>query len=257
MTKPFESVWLRPPRQPKSSGLRRDQIVAAAIELLDAEGLDRLSMRKLGAKLDAGATSLYWYVANKNELLELALDEAWGEVALPDPDEVPWRRALTEFAYSLRETMLAHPWMVTLFGRVPSVGPKAFRLSDFMRRTYRTAGFGAMTAAYANGTLISYVVGQVVPDIALRQTGGRLEDFDTDTVYAAMRQLAGADYPDMVADMIEIQPENPAAARALAFDFGLLCVLDGLESRLREERRDAINSTDRERSRTPRQPDPR
>ena len=85
MTKQFSSVWTRPPRPAKTSGLGRDQIVAAVVELLDAEGLDALSMRKLGAKLNAGATSLYWYVANKDELLELALDEVWGLVDTPEP----------------------------------------------------------------------------------------------------------------------------------------------------------------------------
>ncbi|WP_280294488.1 TetR family transcriptional regulator, partial [Nocardia abscessus] len=61
-----------PPRGPPRRG------VAVGIKFTDAEGLEALSMRKLGAKLGAGATSLFWHVSNKDELLELVLDEFWG-----------------------------------------------------------------------------------------------------------------------------------------------------------------------------------
>ncbi|MFF0490545.1 TetR/AcrR family transcriptional regulator [Nocardia sp. NPDC004068] len=232
MSKPFASVWLRPQRQPRTSGLRREQIVAAAVELLDAEGLDALSMRKLGAKLGAGATSLYWYVANKDELLELALDEAWGEVGVPDPAQASWREVATTMAYRLRATMLAHPWMIALIGRLPSVGPHSFALADGMRRTFLRAGFTGMDVHFANSALISYVLGQVVPDVALTQAGGRIEDYDFDTVKGALTELAGADYPDLVAEYDAAGSRDPATARALAFDFGLICVLDGLNARL-------------------------
>ena len=77
----LDSVWLRPTRERTGQpSLSREQIVRAAIELLDAEGAAGLSMRRLGTKLGSGATSLYWHVANKDELLELAVDEVLGEI---------------------------------------------------------------------------------------------------------------------------------------------------------------------------------
>ncbi|MGK8523410.1 TetR family transcriptional regulator [Nocardia asteroides] len=88
----FTSVWTKQPRRPRTSGLGREQIVAAAVEILDANGLDALSMRKLGAKLGAGATSLYWHVSNKEELLELVLDEFWGMVRTRNPSRRPGGR---------------------------------------------------------------------------------------------------------------------------------------------------------------------
>ena len=57
-----------------------EQIVQTAMALLDQEGLAGLSMRKLAAKLGAGATSLYWYVETKDDLIDLLIDEIWGEV---------------------------------------------------------------------------------------------------------------------------------------------------------------------------------
>ncbi|MEU7138361.1 TetR/AcrR family transcriptional regulator [Nocardia sp. NPDC046473] len=230
MTKQFTSVWLREPRQPKASGLRLDHIIGAAVELLDAEGLESLSMRKIGAKLDAGATSLYWYVANKDELLEWVLDEFWGMVEVPDPDEAPWREVLTTFAYNFRDTLRAHPWGATLIGQLPSMGPNALRLTDRLRRAYVRAGFQGVDIYLASGTVMSYVLGVVTPEIAWTKTYGSV-DINRDEILQMMEAVT-EDYPEMMADYREASPTNPAAARAMAFDFGLLCLLDGLEHRL-------------------------
>ncbi|MGO4617062.1 TetR/AcrR family transcriptional regulator [Nocardia sp. 2YAB30] len=231
MTKQFASVWTREPRQPKASGLRREQIIAAAVEILDAEGLESLSMRKLGAKLRAGATSLYWYVANKDELLELVLDEFWGMVQTPEPEQASWRELLTTFAYSLRATIRAHPWMASLVGQLPSVGPNSLRLSDRLRRAFVRAGFRGVDIYLASGTVMSFVLGQVIPETAWEKAYGG-SGIDSDSMIRVMEGLAG-DYPEMLEDYRVTAPIDPEVGRAMAFDFGLLCVMDGLEARLR------------------------
>ncbi|MBF6396599.1 TetR/AcrR family transcriptional regulator C-terminal domain-containing protein [Nocardia cyriacigeorgica] len=231
MTKQFESVWSREPRQPKSSGLHRDQIVRAAIEILDTEGMDALSMRKLGARLAAGATSLYWYVATKDELLELVLDEFWGMVRVPEPERNTWQEVSTAFAYSMRETMLNHPWVATLLGRLPSIGPNSLRLTDRLRRTFVRAGFEGNDVYLATGTLFSFVLGQILPLIAWKNAYGD-DNVDTSNVMTVLEDL-GADYPEMIHDYRHTVPQDPDVARAVAFDFGLISVLDGLEVRLR------------------------
>ncbi|MFB8274394.1 TetR/AcrR family transcriptional regulator [Nocardia colli] len=232
MTKQFDSVWLREPRQPKASGLRLDHIVGAAVDLLDAEGLDALSMRKIGAKLDAGATSLYWYVANKDELLELVLDEFWGMVEVPESDDASWREVLTTFAYNFRDTLRAHGWSASLIGQLPSMGPNALRLTDRLRRAYIRAGFRGIDIYLASGTVMSYVLGIVTPEIAWAKTYGDV-DINRESIVQMMEEVAG-DYPDMLSDYRALSPVTPDAARAMAFDFGLLCLLDGLEHRLPE-----------------------
>lgn len=230
MTKQFDSVWLREPRQPKASGLRLDHIIGAAVELLDAEGLEALSMRKIGAKLDAGATSLYWYVANKDELLEWVLDEFWGMVEVPESEEAPWREVLTTYAYNFRDALRAHPWGATLIGQLPSMGPNALRLTDLLRRAHVRAGFRGVDIYFASGTVMSYVLGVVTPEIAWAKTYGSV-DINRNDIVEMMEQVTGG-YPEMMADYRKTTPANPEAARAMAFDFGLLCLLDGLEHRL-------------------------
>ncbi|TMR91262.1 TetR/AcrR family transcriptional regulator [Nonomuraea basaltis] len=228
--KQFTSVWLREPRKATSPGRSRYEIVKAAVELLDEEGLAGLSMRKLGAKLSAGATSLYWYVANKDELLELAYDEVWGEMALPGHEEAGWREAASVLAYSMRRAMLRHPWTADLIGRLPALGPNALQLADRMRKMFETAGFTGLDIDFANAALTAYVYGMTIPEIAWNtSTAGHA--YDPDEMREAVSKAA-AQFPDLL-ERIDMQRyEDPQTLRAMAFDFGLVSVLDGLERRL-------------------------
>ncbi|MBO0515534.1 TetR/AcrR family transcriptional regulator, partial [Streptomyces beijiangensis] len=82
--KQVPSVWTRPQRRVREQpALSRDQIVTEALALLDDAGIEALSMRKLGTRLNAGATSLYTHVANKDELIELVVDLVYGEIEVP------------------------------------------------------------------------------------------------------------------------------------------------------------------------------
>ncbi|GGK92287.1 TetR/AcrR family transcriptional regulator C-terminal domain-containing protein [Nocardia jinanensis] len=230
MADQFSSVWTRTPRPPRTSGLDRERIVRAAVAILDKEGLDALSMRRLGAELGAGATSVYWHVANKNELLELALDEIWGAI-----DDAGLERAsglrglLSTFAYNFRSALLAHPWSATLIGQIPSFGPQAFRLTERLRLAFTDAGFRGLDVYLASGTITSFVLGQVVPLIAMEKAHGG--PVDQDQVRQILEQLS-TDYPQMRADYRTLMSEDSALGNAIGFDFGLLCLLDGLEARL-------------------------
>src|SRR5436305_1475437 len=82
--------------------ISRDAIVAAAIGLLDREGLSALSMRRLGEELGAGAASLYWHAGSKDALLELVLDELIRAVEVPDPGRARWQQPRKQTARSQR-----------------------------------------------------------------------------------------------------------------------------------------------------------
>ncbi|MEU7746252.1 TetR/AcrR family transcriptional regulator [Nonomuraea sp. NPDC049158] len=231
-SKQYNSVWFREQRKPASPGPGRSraEIVTAAIELLDDEGLAGLSMRKLGAKLSAGATSLYWYVANKDELLELVYDEIWGEMTAPDPEEVGWRDAASVMAHSMRQVILRHRWSADLIGRLPALGPNALMISDQTRRTFKLAGFAGADIDYANAALTAFVFGMTIPEVAW-DTAMAGYDYDGDELRQTVAKAA-ADYPDLSEAIIATDYEDPRAMRELCFDFGLVSVLDGLERRL-------------------------
>ncbi|MFC5831014.1 TetR/AcrR family transcriptional regulator C-terminal domain-containing protein [Nonomuraea insulae] len=228
--KAFSSVWLREPRKATSPGRSREEIVRAALELLNEEGLDGLSMRKLGARLQSGATSLYWYVANKDELLELAYDEVWSDMVVPDPGRVSWRHSASALAHSMRQAILRRPWAGNLIGRMPALGPNALRVADQMRRMFKVAGFAGLEIDYAGSTLTAYVFGMTIPEVAWNAATAD-HSYDADEMRASVAKAA-AQFPDMLERIDMTSYDDPQAMREMAFDFGLASVLDGLERRL-------------------------
>ena len=104
----------------------------AALHVLDADGLEGFSMRRVAEQLDTGAASLYWHVGSKDGLLDLILEEVIAEQVdvIPDPDPEKWRDQLKEFARTMRRTILSHRDIVEIsIGRVP-MGPNALLLSE-------------------------------------------------------------------------------------------------------------------------------
>ncbi len=223
-------MWFREPRKAASPGRSREEIVMAAVELLDAEGLAGLSMRKLGAKLSAGATSLYWYVAHKDELLELVYDEVWGEMMVPDPEVMGWRETCSVMSHSMRQVILRHPWSADLIGRMPALGPNALRVTDQMHKAFRLAGFTGLDIDYANSTLTAYVFGMTIPQVAW-DAAAKDHDYDQDRLREFVAKAA-AGYPELVERINAVDYDNPQVMREVSFDFGLVSVLDGLERRL-------------------------
>ena len=233
--KPFSSVWTRERKGAREQGLSRDQIVRAAVELLDAEGLDALSMRKLGARLDAGATSLYWHVANKDELIELVMDEVYSGVVLPEAAD--WRETASVFAYGMRQAVFDHPWSASLIGVVPSLGPNALTASDRLMGAFIRAGFEGIDVDYAVTAVVSYTLGATIPEVAWLsslQTAGKSVTELQAAVEPIVMKVA-ADRPNLLERYrcYAEQHHDPLVARRLAFDFGLTALLDGLGTRLR------------------------
>ena len=156
--------------------ISRDAIVAAAIRLLDREGLAALSMRRLADELGAGAASLYWHVGSKDGLLDLVLDEiigegldqvlaeTVGEGEVPDPDPARWREQLKDVARAQRRTSLRHPYLVRItIGRIP-MGPNALRYSEHVLAILRAGGLSPRLAVQGYLLLIATVNGFTVDE---------------------------------------------------------------------------------------------
>ncbi|MEU7131973.1 TetR/AcrR family transcriptional regulator [Streptomyces sp. NPDC046261] len=231
---PIPSVWTRPPRgRREQPALSRDQIVAEAIQLLDAEGLEALSMRKLGTRLGAGATSLYRHVANKDELIELVLDEVYGELHLPaDAGEADWREVTAESAHAMRAMILRHPWLASVLSQVGTayLGPNLMRLSEDMLTLLESAGFTLKEGENAMTTVFSYVIGITSAEAAMLTTltrNGRTENEWAQQMIPAAQQ-AVASYPRLSALYAEYAGKDPKQTRDEDFTRGLDRILDGL-----------------------------
>ncbi|MFB7025545.1 MULTISPECIES: TetR/AcrR family transcriptional regulator [unclassified Streptomyces] len=163
------SVWLEK-RTPRAgggpAGLDRDRIVAAAIRMLDEEGLGGLSMRKLATELGVTAMSLYWYVDTKDDIIEYAVDSAYGEVDLAAVDTAgDWRGRLRTLALDYRRMLVRHPWMSPCAGQYLNIGPHAVAVGTKIQEAVGDTGLpmhrlpGAMSAVfqfvYGYGTIES------------------------------------------------------------------------------------------------------
>jgi len=91
---------------------RRQEVVDAAVRIADRDGLDAVSMRNLAEELGVGTMTLYSYVADKDELLDLMRDEVSREMLVPEPLPDDWREALRAVAARTRDALQAHPWVL-------------------------------------------------------------------------------------------------------------------------------------------------
>lgn len=232
----FPTVWARPQRQRRDTPtLNREHIVAEAIALLDSEGYDALSMRRLGTRLNAGATSLYTHVANKEELLELVVDEMFGEVWIPEqPTPDNWRADLMATSRSLRDTMLRHTWMPALLSTAGLVylGPNVMRLSDAMLHILEIAGFGEDDADRASNAIFAYLIGSTMTETAMLTTiarSGLGEQEWMDTVMAVSEEAAKP-YPRLHKRYVAHRRVDSALNREECFERELGLIMDGLEA---------------------------
>lgn len=215
--------------------LNREQIVRAAVDLLDAEGLDGLNMRALGKRLDSAATAVYWHVGSKENLIALAGDQAWNEITLPDPAANGWRAAATQLATELHAMLARHPWLVQAFGSYMVFGHGKARHDDCGLAIFEAVGFTAAQADQAAASVFTFVLGNALAPAAadtlarrLRRDGGNAAEQLRDDM-AKASEIA-AQYPRLQA-RLGTPSANYAAAPAQTFEFGLAALLDGIEAR--------------------------
>jgi AcrR family transcriptional regulator len=222
-------------RMPRDT-LTREQIVEAAVDLLDSAGLEGLNMRALGRRLGSAATAVYWHVGSKDNLIALAGDQVWNEVALADPTADGWRPAAAQMATDLHAMLTRHPWLVQAFGSYVVFGPGRARHDAHSLALYEAAGFTGAQADQAMATVFTYVLGNALGPAAaaslrrrLGRDGGDAEERLRDHM-ARARKIA-AQFPQLRA-RLDTAAADYAAAPEHSFEFGLQAVLDGLEAQL-------------------------
>jgi excisionase family DNA binding protein len=144
--------------------LQRDQVVEAAIAILDAGGLEALTFRRLAAELDAGVATLYWHVENKNALLALSLDHVLGELGTSfaaDPERA-WDERLHDGLVDLWNVLRRHPWAASLAMRSADRGPNLLHYWDRGATLLFDAGFDEREVFYGLSALFTDVIGSAV-----------------------------------------------------------------------------------------------
>jgi AcrR family transcriptional regulator len=217
--------------------LTRNRIVTAAVELLDAEGLEGLNMRALGKRLGSAATAVYWHVGSKANLIVLAGDHVWNEIPLPDLSTTDWRTATAEMATDLHAMLTRHHWVVQAFGSYVIFGPGKARHDDHTLAAYEAAGFTSAQADQAAAIVFTFVLGNALGPAAsasLSRKRSRDDANYAEDVQHSMsqaRELA-AEFPRLRA-RLDTPAADYAAAPENTFELGLQVILDGLEGRLK------------------------
>ncbi|GHB55186.1 putative transcriptional regulator, TetR family protein [Streptomyces cirratus] len=150
-------------RRPRQGGLTLERITAAALEIVDRDGTDALTMRNLGDQLQVRHTSLYRHVASREELLLETVDHVLGEIRLPAADG-DWRTTVEHGAREFRRVLAAHPAIVPLLTAGQLLGPNALRAREHALGRLLDQGLRPRTAVHVYLTVTHFVIGAAALD---------------------------------------------------------------------------------------------
>ena len=213
------------PRVNRSRGrpaLPLDRILAAAVEVLDEQGAEALSMRSLAQRLQSGTATLYRHFSNRSELVSTVIDHILGEVDLDAHAiaELPWQQACTLFAQHMFHALGRHGNVASLLIEYTPMGPNALANRERCLTILLDNGFPPAVAAHAYATLARYVLG-----FAIQLSGpAAVNDQQDAELSAAFHRLDPSRYPATVtvADDLPVPLEEE-------FAFGLQLIVAGLE----------------------------
>lgn len=213
------------PRVNRSRGrpaLPLDRILAAAVEVLDEQGAEALSMRSLAQRLQSGTATLYRHFSNRSELVSTVIDHILGEVDLDAHAiaELPWQQACTLFAQHMFHALGRHGNVASLLIEYTPMGPNALANRERCLTILLDNGFPPAVAAHAYATLARYVLG-----FAIQLSGPAAVNGQQDAeLTAAFHRLDPSRYPATVtvADDLPVPLEEE-------FAFGLQLIVAGLE----------------------------
>ena len=196
-----------------------ERILAAALELVDEQGADALSMRSLAQRLGSGTATLYRHFAGRSELVALMVDRMIGETDLPAVASMPWQQACISLAQNMFDALSRHGNVASLLiGHVP-MGPHALAQRELVLAVLLDNGFAPAVAAHAYATLSRYVLG-----FAIQASGSAVAGAQDAELSAKFQALDPARYPATVAaaDALPVPLQEE-------FEFGLRLVVAGMD----------------------------
>lgn len=201
----------------------------AAIALADSDGMESLTMRRLGQALGVEAMSLYNHVANKDDILNGIIEMVTSEIALPSRDG-DWKAEIRRSAISAHEALWRHRWACSLMMSPAAISPARLRWMDSVLGCLRESGFSAELTHHAYHALDSHIVGFTLWAVSLPATAEGLKEIGANF----LQTLVIEDHP-YLAEHIEYHisdtshDEDGEGEGEGEFEFGLDLILNGIE----------------------------
>ncbi len=203
--------------------LSRERVLRGAMAVADSGGIAALTIRSLAAELGVKPMTVYYYVANKDEILDGIVDQVFSEIYLPAVGG-DWRTELTRRARSARDVLRAHPWATPLLESRRTPGPVTLRHHDAVLGTLRSAGFTLAATAHAYALIDAFVYGHALQAAALPFEG---PEGPQEVAGPVQELMAAGEYPHMT-EMVTGYYLQPGYDFADEFDLGLNMVLDAI-----------------------------
>jgi TetR/AcrR family tetracycline transcriptional repressor len=216
-----------PPREP----ITPERLADAALRIVDEGGLDALTVRSLAQELGVGTMTIYWYVQNKEEILDLVSDRLLADVVLP-PLDSDWRVTARDMAAAVRRAMVAHARALPVMVGRGSFGPNGLRMIDHAIAVFRKAGFSDQESADGYFAFSNYITGFSLMQTANVSVPGKTE-MDRRAYFAMVGQYVMSLPPDQYPNLHATAARILTASIDERFDFGLECLIAGLEARLK------------------------
>jgi AcrR family transcriptional regulator len=191
-----------PKRGPRHA-IGSDEVIATAVRIADADGLEAVTMRAVGNELGRTAMSLYTYVLSRDVMVDLMYDSVHAEVG-EVKGGAAWQKAITRWCVQLRELYLQHPWLLDVSSARPVLGPREQEVLESLLRILSTAGLALKDRPAATSALFSVVRGAARQAVEARSA---VTEADAEW-WAARGQALAAAAPDFA----ERFPESTAIA---------------------------------------------
>lgn len=205
--------------------LSRQRVVAAALDIVDRNGVESLTMRALGRELGVDPMAAYYHVPNKEAILDGVVEAVWAELELPDPSDDSWQTQLADVARSIRTTLSRHPNALPIMATRPNLSTPGFRVVDHTFGILLGAGLPPREALEFVNAAAEYLLGHALTETARAlpegddQIVGAVSDADQDHAMPNLRQvMSDTDLSEVTTDSI--------------FEAGLRALIGGIEKRL-------------------------
>ncbi|WIM38406.1 TetR/AcrR family transcriptional regulator [Paenibacillus sp. PK4536] len=204
--------------RPAKDALSREIIVKTAFELLAAEGLSGMSMRKIAKHLDTGASSLYVYVKNIQELYSYVVDYGLRDVILPEGRPNSWKSELVSLLNSYLNVLYTSPGVAELALTTIPIGPYSLAINEYILARLQAGGAQAKSAAWGADMLLLYVT-----SVAFEQSSREQKGMTLQSIRDSYQSLDAVEYP-----MLVRLNEEMFSGDEERFQWGLEVILQGI-----------------------------